>query len=68
MEMVTTRRRDNDRLGLMLETMFSLSGKTPPREALVIRFHKSKDRKSEYADATYSIVNYCPFCGTKVTP
>jgi hypothetical protein len=63
--MVCRRARPDDRIGLMIETLFSLSGKS--REALVIRHRAApKGDKSALAKATLIFVNYCPFCGKKL--
>lgn len=64
MKLVLGRTRDSDRLGLMIETFFSLRG-GGTRETLVIRFHKNKDRKAKMADTTSCALNYCPFCAAK---
>lgn len=65
LKIVTARRRENDRTGLMYETLFSRSGKTKPQDVLAIRMHKSKDKAAEHANVTVIVCNYCPFCGKK---
>jgi hypothetical protein len=63
--MVIARSRENDRLGLMRETMFNPRAGTAT-DAVVVRCHKSKDRRAKHAVATFFIVNYCPFCGKQL--
>ena len=63
MAMVLGRRRENDRLGMMLETMYSLSGAFTARDVVVIRFHKARRGGEEpHSEVTYAVVSYCPFC------
>ncbi|HEX2679573.1 MAG TPA: hypothetical protein VHM19_23145 [Polyangiales bacterium] len=65
-ELVLGRVRDNDRVGLQRQTMFSLTKQPGVTERLVIRMHKSRDRTAPHADSTFVLVNFCPFCGAKV--
>lgn len=65
LKLVLSRRRESDRLGLMLERMYGLkTGFT--RERIVVRINKDKDRKAEFANTTFVLVNYCPFCGKHI--
>jgi hypothetical protein len=66
LNLVLERPREGDRLGVMVETMFSLSDKKPPREVVVVRMRKNKDRKAQYANSTFVECNYCPFCGASL--
>lgn len=63
MGLVLSRARPGDRLGLMVDTLWSLkTGRC--RETTVLRFHKApRGDKSEFARATLVEINYCPFCG-----
>lgn len=37
------------------------------RDELIIEFPKAKDRKEPHASSTYSPLNFCPFCGKRLT-
>jgi hypothetical protein len=50
-----------DKSGLVRETMFSLSG-GHEREVVVVHFKRAKVRTEPNADATYAVLEYCPFC------
>ena len=63
MRMVLGRARPNDRIGLMVETLFSLrTGRC--RETIGIRFHRApRGDKAQFSSATFAELNYCPWCG-----
>jgi hypothetical protein len=66
MKMVLGRARPDDRLGLMVETLFRVRDGAP-RDTIVLRFRKApKGDKSEYASATLAEINYCPWCGHQI--
>lgn len=52
-------------LGLAVEPWISMSGKGTG-VSVVLHIPKSKDRKSENADATYAECSFCPFCGSSL--
>lgn len=64
--LVLSRQRESDTIGLCLENMYSLRSGRPTRAALVVRFRKSTNRKAEFANATYMVASFCPFCGAEV--
>lgn len=54
-----------ERYGLAKELMFNFkTGKES--HTIVVHFRKAKDRKEEFADATYAECSHCPFCGAKL--
>lgn len=66
MALVVTRCNGSDRrVGITREMMLSFkTGRT--RYELMLHFPKAKrGDKSEHASATYSPVNFCPFCGAE---
>lgn len=65
MRMALNRQRPNDRIGLQVAAFYNAKAGTLS-SGPVIRFHKSKDRTDPHADVTYAVVDYCPFCGTRV--
>ena len=64
MTLVLQRVKKTDKVGLQREPMFSISTGNFTEET-VVRFHKG-DRGTTGANVSYAIVNYCPFCGTKL--
>ncbi len=66
MELVLSRQRDKDRLGLVQVTTLSFeTGRAG--ETLVIRFNKDRKRSAVHADVCWAPVIVCPFCGTRLS-
>jgi hypothetical protein len=65
LEMVLSREHPSDRAGLAIAMSFSAK-ECAYKPTLVVRFRKAKrGTKTEFAEATFAVVNVCPFCGAK---
>jgi hypothetical protein len=54
------------RRGFEVATPFGLSDGKARSEALIYRFPKGAKDEGEFKDTTYALVQFCPFCGTKL--
>jgi hypothetical protein len=65
LQLVLSRWNPADKAGLTRETTFSFTGS--PRDVLLCRVRKApRGDKSEFANATFAELRFCPFCGVKV--